>query len=97
MKYKINDNVLCDVEIRPNGKYVVNKELLENAQLEEDKPRTFKIIAKDKVSELYTILIDDDLVGWYINDFHIKHQEISPKFKGLKFFDIHEYYILGKE
>lgn len=42
----------------------------------------------------YMILIEDDMVGWVVTDFHILHMEVDSKYRGKKFFDVNETYFL---
>jgi len=40
----------------------------------------------------YMILIDDDMVGWTVSNFHILHYDLPIKFLGKKFFDVTDRY-----
>ena len=38
----------------------------------------------------YMLLIDDDMVGWNVSDFHIIHMDVDEKYKGKRFYDVSE-------
>lgn len=96
MKFKIKELVLCEVETRKNGTKAVVSRPIGDEIITESKQ--FQIIAITPVSALsedkiYTIVLPDDYLGWNINEFHIKHQDVDPKFRGKKFWDVTEEYI----
>lgn len=40
----------------------------------------------------YMIVVEDDMTGWIVTDFHIIHMEVDKKYRGKKFFDVSEIY-----
>lgn len=94
-KYKVKEQVMCRVETRANNTKAIFSRYLtadENPKLED---RQFEVIAVKKFCpgseyHMYTIVIDDDMVGWEIGEFHIQYQKINSKFKGRKFWDLTE-------
>lgn len=57
--------------------------------------KSFTIIGMpNKYTELYTILLDDAILGWTINKFHVDNCGIDKKYLGKKFFDIDNSYII---
>lgn len=59
--------------------------------------KTFPIVYKDEAEQSYIIIIDDDIIGWNINSFHIKHWDVDKKYLGKKFYDIYEQFIVRKK
>lgn len=96
MKFKVGEIVSCEVETRKNGtKAIVSRFIEEEITIEIKQFQIIHIAPCFPESEhnMYTLLIPDDYLGWHINDFHIKHQDIDPKLKGKKFWDLTEEYI----
>lgn len=92
MKYKIGDMVWVQTEIRKNGKkYVLTRFPEDENKLEKAK---FQIIGVDPMMESYRLVIDDEMIGWEISNFHIEYENVPKGFKGKKFWDITESYIL---
>lgn len=97
-KYKVKDKVVCQVELRSNNiKAIFSRHLLpeETPKFEN---RQFEIISIQQTypgseHNMYTIAIDDDMIGWEISAFHIEHQKVDPKFKGKKFWDLTEEFL----
>ena len=94
MNYFVGDLVICGVEIRKNGgKAIINREkpftILE--------PKAFQIVAKDPLMESYTVIVDDDMVGWIISKFHVEHWNVPKAFLGKKFFEVTENYIIERK
>ncbi len=57
--------------------------------------KTFTIICcPNNYNQYYSILIEDKMLGWTINQFHVEHYHIDKKFLGKKFFDIDESYVI---
>lgn len=92
MKYKIGSTLICNVEVFIDGqkKVCINKSKKDSEILQ----KSFLVIGIDHMMKTYKIIIDDDMVGWIINSFHIKHQHIDEKFINKKFTDITESFIL---
>lgn len=40
----------------------------------------------------YMILVDADMIGWTVSNFHVLHMEVDEKYVGNKFFDVNEDY-----
>lgn len=93
MKYHVGDIVSVNVEIlKDKNKKISIVQPREDSEIE---IMNFPIVAVDKVFQLYKIMIDQDIYGWYISKFHIKHQDIDAKLIGRKFYDITESLILN--
>lgn len=94
MKYKINDYILVKVEYQHLGnKRILIKDPLLNSKLIEQE---FPIVYIDEVLQNYTIHIDDDIIGWIFDKWHVIHWKISDKLIGKKFYDINESILLNK-
>lgn len=95
MKYKIGNKVVCQVGTRSSGrKYVFAKTLLKGDPIPKLEQKVFEIIAIDPVQESYMILVDDDMLGWNIGEWHIIYRNIDPKFKNKKFYELMEEFII---
>lgn len=86
MKYKIGDQVTVQVEVQKSGA----KKILTWPAKKDSKiiNKSFIIIAKYDSS--YSVAIDDDMLGWTINNFHIDHHKVNKKYLGQKFSDIND-------
>lgn len=94
MKYHVGDMVTLNTEVRPGGgKYILSREPQEDCPLGNG---SFQIVSRDEVLQTYKIIIDDDMVGWTISEFHIQHQGVASAFKYKKFWDVTEEYIVRK-
>ena len=49
----------------------------------------------DGKNQLYKIIVDNDICGWWVNGFHIENEKIDPRYLNKKFFDIQESFILN--
>lgn len=95
MKYKVGDKVVVRVEVPKEGaKRVLIREPKPDSKIVE---KTFTIVIKHELEQSYTIIIDDDMVGWYISVFHVKHNKVDEKYVGKKFYDVTEEFILKKK
>lgn len=95
MKYRVGDMLVVNTEVRPNGRrYVLVREPTPEAELGHG---VFQVVAKDEVMMTYKIILDDDMVGWQISQFHIEHERVPKAFKGKKFWDLHEDFIVSKK
>ena len=95
MKYRVGDIVLCEVEVRASGhKYVLTRPPYDEKTV---KLKEFQIIRCDPTFNTYTILIDEDIIGWTIGEFHVQHMGIAKAFKNKKFWDVTEDYIVKKK
>lgn len=57
--------------------------------------KSFTIISTpNKYNEFYSIQIDDSILGWYINIFHVSYLNVDKKYLGKKFFDVNENYFV---
>lgn len=84
MKHKLGDLVSCKVEEKNGQKRI---------SVDKGEEKKFEIILVDKLRSLYTIAIDDDMVGWTVSQWHVKNAKIDEKFVGKKFYDITEDFI----
>ncbi len=95
MKYKVGDCVIVNTEKPINGQ----KRIL----IREPSPESilgsgvYQIVAKDDVLDTYKIIIDDDMLGWQISKFHVEHEGVPVAFKGKKFYDVHESFVIGEK
>ena len=95
MKYKIGDCVIVNTEKPINGQ----KRIL----IREPSPESvlgngvYQVVAKNEMFATYKIIIDDDMVGWQISSFHIEHEGVPVAFKGRKFYDVHENFVIGEK
>lgn len=95
MIYKVGDMVTCYVETQSNGrKKILVKTALEGSKVTK---QTFRIAYVNNGLETYVIEIDDDMVGWNFNNFHIKYYKLPTKLFGKRFCDIKHYIILEKK
>ena len=94
MKYKIGDMVRCAVEIFSNGKRKLS--IVEPKKDSQIEIMSFPIVYVDNTMQLYKIIIEPDMTGWEISQFHINHYDIDPKFIGKKFYDITESLVVTK-
>jgi hypothetical protein len=94
MKYAVNDWVMCKVENFSNKK---RKLCLASPKKDSTiEILSFLIVAIDKNMETYKLIIDHDMIGWEINQFHIKRQNVDPKHLGKRFYDvIDDFVIIG--
>ena len=84
MSHKIGSKVSCLVL---NKSKVYLGELVSNLKLE---PQSFEIVASeplytDSKDKLYTLLLEDNMVGWTFNKWHVEHWNINEKLLGKKF------------
>ena len=93
MKYKIGDCILVNIETVPGKqKRVLVTEPLSTSVLSSE---SFQIVAKDEIMHTYKIIVGDDMLGWQISSFHIEHEGVAAAFRGKKFYDLHEQFVLG--
>lgn len=93
MKYSVHDFILASVEITKDGRkrFLIGK-LKEGSTVE---VMDFEIVAIDESSQTYK-LITEDIDGWIISKFHLKHQDVDEKYLGRRFYDLSESLVLGK-
>jgi hypothetical protein len=100
---KIGDKIICQIETRKSGQQSIFARALNDKEtmpkLEE---KEFEIIAiqplyKGSEHKLYTIAIDDNMLGWTVGKFKIEHQGVDPKFLGKKFWELTESFFKIKE
>jgi hypothetical protein len=95
MKYKVGDQVVVEVEVQKNGtKRIVNREALPDSKIIE---KIFPIAAFDETDQSYKIIVDEDIVGWTVSQFHIKHMKVNEKYLNKKFYDLAEQFIVRKK
>lgn len=93
MKYKIGDLIIVVTETRINGRrYIVTDKPAPKSKL---LMGSFQIVAKNEVTQTYKIIIDDDMVGWQISQFHVDYENVAKAFNGKKFYDVVENCIVG--
>ena len=90
-KYKVGQSINCEIEIRKDKSKRFALNPLEDSEFI---TQSFEIIGMNKQFNTYKILIDDDIVGWYLSQWHVKYEDIDEKFVGKKFYDIDENYII---
>lgn len=88
MNYKVGDIVTICVEVQENGRARIFRGRQKKSSTLEK--RKFQIISKNINAQTYMIKIDEDINGWFINDFHIAHVGIAKAFKDCKFYEITE-------
>ena len=92
MNHKINQNVLVKVEVQKSGrKSVLTKEPRKSSTVIE---QLFKIVLINETCQLYSIVIDDDMLGCYLDTFHVAHCNLDKKYLGKKFVEINDSLIL---
>lgn len=94
MKFKVKDIVSCQVETRDNNfKAVVSGPTERPTETKQFEIIGIKPSYPGAECYIYTILVPDDYLGWMVGDFRIKYEDIDPKFKGKKFWDVTEEYM----
>lgn len=95
MKYHVGDLVKVVVETRKNNRrYIVIDMPVSDSKLI---TAVFQVVAKIELTQSYKIIVDDDITGWTISQFHIDHEGIPKAFNGKRFYDIPESAIIGIE
>jgi len=95
MKYKVGDQVVVKIEIPKEGcKRILIREPKPDSKIVE---KTYPIAIKHEMEQSYTIIIDDDIVGWYISKFHVKYNNVDEKYLNKKFYDVTEEFIVRKK
>jgi hypothetical protein len=86
-KFKVGQTINLPTAFR--GKY----KRVHYPESEQDQVEVFKfdIIGKNDSYSEYLILLDPDMLGYSISDFHILHSEVDEKHKGSKFWYVSEY------
>jgi len=70
-----------------------NEKLIQNHL--DGTPKSFLIIGiPNKYTEYYPVLIEDKMLGWIINSFHVEYYQIDKKYLGKKFYDIDDSYVI---
>lgn len=95
MKYKVGDQVVIRVEIPKEGhKRILIREPKPDSKIVE---KICPIVIKHEIEQSYTIIIEDDIIGWYISKFHVKHNNVDEKYLNKKFYDVTEEFIVRKK
>ena len=95
MKYKVGDKVVVKVELQKSGsKRVLIREPLPDSKIVE---KAFPIVMLHQMEQSYTIIIDDDMLGWQISEFHVKHNKVDKSLIGNKFYDVVDDWIVKKK
>ena len=93
MKYNVGDYVKVAVDVSTDGKKRISTTPLQDGHKIE--VFEFEVIMVDGKNQLYKILVDNDICGWWVNGFHIENEKIDPRYLNKKFFDIQESFILN--
>lgn len=90
MKYKVKDKISIGVKTDEAGlkRLSVDKE--------SKSKQTFLIVSISEVMQTYMIVIDDDMVGWNLSEWHIKNYKLDSALLGKKFYDITDHYVIEK-
>jgi hypothetical protein len=94
--FKVGQIVKCQVETRKSGKKAIfARALLPEEEMPKLEEKEFEIIAIEHIKgenpyDIYSIVIDEDMIGWRIGAFKIEHEGVNIKHNGKKFFDITE-------
>lgn len=95
MKYKIGDQVVVQIEIPKEGaKRILVRDPKPDSKIVE---KVCPIVMKNEIEQSYSIITDDDIIGWVINSFHIKYNHVNEKYLNKKFYDVTEAFILRKK
>ena len=71
MKYKVGDVVVCKTAILPSGlKRILIQEPQEDWKVGNG---SFQIAAIHSLTESYSLIIEDDMLGWVVGEFQIQH------------------------
>ncbi|CAB4196809.1 hypothetical protein UFOVP1290_329 [uncultured Caudovirales phage] len=86
MQYKIGDHVSINVEYEKSGiKRILSRQPLKGSTII---VKIFPIVMLNHLEETYSIMIDDDMIGWTISNFHVENNGADKKFVGKKFYDV---------
>ncbi len=91
MNYSIGEFIFCNIEILNEGKSKISFSPNKDSKIEKAE---FLIVGVDEVAQTYKIILEDNMIGWNIGAWHVKHLDIDEKFLGKKFSDISESMIL---
>lgn len=95
MKYKVGDVIICNTEKPANGpKRILMREPSPESTLGSG---AYQIVAKSETFGTYKIIIDEDMTGWQISSFHVEHEGVPAAFKGRRFYDVHENFVIGEK
>lgn len=86
MQYKIGDHVSVNVEYEKSGiKRILSRQPLKDSTVI---AKLFPIVMLNHLEETYSIMIDDDMIGWFISKFHVENNGADKKLIGKKFYDV---------
>ena len=80
-KFHIGQNIKLPTSFKGSHKRVYYPEN-EQDQVEMNE---FSIIGKNDSYSEYLVLLDSDMLGYTVSNFHILHSEVDSKYKGSKF------------
>lgn len=94
MKYNPQDIVVLNTEVRENGrKYILTREPSEETVLGSDR---FQVLGRDSKSGHYVVMVPEGYVGWTLDEPKIKRVRHAAAFKGKRFWDVPEEFIVMK-
>jgi hypothetical protein len=95
MHYKVNDRVICQVEVQKNGtKRILVRDPLKDSKISR---QDFQVVAINALMQTYMIIVDDGMIGWTVSRFHTKHLDVPETLIGKTFYDVSEVSIEGKK
>jgi hypothetical protein len=91
MKYHVGDLISVKIKVQKNGRKSISYGNLSDGSTLEIKK--FQVIGLNESMKTYKIIIDDDMIGWQISQFHIDHEGVAKAFLGKRFYDISENHV----
>jgi ribosomal protein S19 len=83
---KVGDKINCEVVTLPSGaRKIVTKPEDREYPITNQK---FKILKVDTVNSLYSVAVDDDMIGWSLSEWHQLYWDIGKEYNGKKYFDV---------
>lgn len=79
---------MVKVELQKSGvKRILMKEPLGDSKIIE---KAFHIAIVHPREQTYSIIIDDDIIGWTIGKFHVEHNHVDKSLVGKRFYDVND-------
>ena len=88
LKYKVGDKIICRID----GKRIL---ITEHEAPESLKTQSFEIIYIDDKYDSYGVIVDENMIGWLVSNYHIKILKVNEKFNGKRFYELTENNIIG--